>query len=210
MLQLPDVTLIAFGSTNIEGMKRALTYSQKGITFGAAKLIEYPCANIDDWSKNIVFHLGEFVETPFALLVHPDGFVVNPSSWRPDFMQYDYIGAPWPEPIDSFSYRDKYGIIQRVGNSVSIRSKKLLDLPQKLGMEWRPFHGYWNEDGYISVNMRHVFEREGCRFAPLEVAKWFSRERDIPENKDVDKPFCFHMPDVPSLRGRNKEFEHLL
>lgn len=192
MLELPTVTLIAFGTTNLSGMARALNFSQRGIRFGAVKMItEISCPNIDEWNRNIVFRLGEFVETDFALLIHPDGFVVHPESWRDEFLNYDYIGAPWPMPTDDFSYRDKYGIIQRVGNSISLRSKKLLDLPSQIGMKWQSYHGFYNEDGYICVNNRHIFEDFGCKFAPVEVAAKFGREVPIPEN-EILNPFVFH------------------
>ncbi len=55
---------------------------------------------------------------------------------KDDFLNYDYIGAPYPLPQDNFSYRDIDGNLIRVGNSVSLRSKKLLDLPIQLDLEW--------------------------------------------------------------------------
>ena len=73
------------------------------------------------------------------MLIHDDGFVVNPDSWQDDFLNYDYIGAPYPLPQDNFSYRDIDGNLIRVGNSVSLRSKKLLDLPIQLDLEWKAF-----------------------------------------------------------------------
>lgn len=191
MLKLPSITLVAFGSTNIEGMKRALKYSSQDIQWGDVRLITQPCDGIDEWNRAVVFDLGSYIDTPYALLIHPDGFVVNPKSWMPEFLGYDYIGAPWPLPTDDYSYRDINGTIQRVGNSVSLRSKKLLDLPKKLNMEWRSFHGNTNEDGYICVNMRHLFEQAGCKFAPLEIAKYFSHETMIPEIEGI-QPFAFH------------------
>lgn len=193
MLNLPNVTLVAFGSTNIEGMQHALAYSQLGVKYGAVKLItDVPCRSIEEWNKNVVFKLGRYIDTEFALLVHPDGFVVEPLAWKDEFLNYDYIGAPWPVPKDMVSYRDKEGNLIRVGNSVSLRSKRLLDAPTDLDMEWRPFHGYTNEDGYICVNMRHKFIEAGCTFAPLELAVHFGREHDIDENKDVRRTFTFH------------------
>lgn len=211
MLQLPDVTLIALTGKNYQAHKRAIKHSTKDIKFGGVKLVwDETIKNIDDWNYKVVFELWKYVETDFALLIHPDGFVVNPESWNNDWLNYDYIGAPWPLPIDDYSYRDINGEIIRVGNSVSLRSKHIMALPDLLGLEWKSFHGNTNEDGYLCVNMRHYLLDEGVNFAPLEVAKWFSRERDIPENADVDKPFCFHMPDLEQHKGRNKEFEHLL
>jgi len=58
-------------------------------------------------------------------------------------------------------------------------------------MEWKPFHGYWHEDGYISVNMRHVFEDNGCRFGTFEQALDFGKEFELPEHKGRDT-FLFH------------------
>lgn len=200
-LHLPQVTLCAFGSEKYrEQQQKALDYSSKDIEFGAVKNIIVPTHTIDEWNKAVVFDLGEHIDTEFALLIHPDGFVVNPEMWRDEFLQYDFIGAPFPLPKDDFSYRDIHGTIQRVGNSVSLRSKKLLDLPKMLRMEWKSFHGFYNEDGYICVNMRHVFEEHGCVFAPLEVAKYFSHETPLPETKGII-PFAFHRH-----QGENKKY----
>ncbi len=201
-IKLPNVTLCCFGSEKYgEQQEKALAYSSRDIEFGAVKNIIVPTNTIDEWNRAVVFDLGDYIDTDFALLIHPDGFVVHPELWNPDWLKYDYIGAPWPLPKDNFSYRDINGTIQRVGNSVSLRSKKLLALPKQLNMEWKSFHSFFNEDGYISVNMRHVFESHGCKFAPLQVAKYFSRENEIPENKEVEKTFVFH-----KHKGRNKKY----
>lgn len=192
MISLPQITLIALTGKDFDAHKRAIDKSCEEIEFGDVKIIwDEKIKNIDDWNRKIVYELGDYVSTPYALLIHADGYVINPELWNTDWLQYDYIGAPFPLPTDNFSYRDIYGKIQRVGNSVSLRSKKLLDLPKKLSMEWKPFHGFHNEDGFISVNMRHVFEEHGCKFAPLDVATHFSKEHEIPENKGL-QTFMFH------------------
>ena len=206
---LKNITLIALGSTNIEGMFRALEYSKRGIEWGAVKLItEIQCKTIDEWNKAIIFDLRKFVDTDFCLLIHPDGFVANPESWKPEFLEYDYIGAPWPLPSDDYSYRTPDGEIERVGNSVSIRSKKILNLPYELEFAWRPYFGNTNEDGFLTCHNRRLFQHYGARFAPIEVAKWFSRELDIPENADVESPFAFHLHDT--MAGRNEKYKTLI
>ncbi len=203
MVKLSNITLCAFGSTNIEGMKKALEVSSRGIEFGAVKLIEHPCNGIDEWNKNVVFELGSYIDTDYALLIHPDGYVVHPECWNNKWLEYDYIGSPWPFPRDYYSYRDINGVIHRVGNSVSLRSKKLLDLPKKIKMGWEAFHGNTNEDGAICVNYRHLFEEAGCIFAPIDEAVHFGREHDIPENENIDKTFLFHQHWSP----RNHKYE---
>ena len=205
MIDLPQVTLCCVTGKNIAAHQLALEYSKRGINFGAVKLLHKESKDIDEWSYGIVYNLGKHIKTEFALLIHDDGFVVNPEMWNPDWLNYDFIGSPFPLPTDSFSYRDVNDKIQRVGNSVSLRSKKLLDLPSKLNMEWKPFFGFYNEDGWISVGNRHIFEEHGCKFAPLEVAKHFGRESEIPENQDVEKPFVFH-----KYAGRNYQYKNLL
>ena len=209
MLNLPNCTLIALGTKNIEGMYNALQQSQKGIKWGAVKLItEIQCNTIDEWNHAIVFELRHFVDTQFCMLVHPDGFVVNPESWKPEFLNYDYIGSPWPLPTDDYSYRTPDGEIVRVGNSVSIRSKDLLELPHALEVAWRPYYGNTNEDGFLTCHNRRLFQHFGARYAPIEVAKWFGRELDIPENADVESPFAFHLHDA--MAGRNEKYKSLM
>lgn len=209
MLNLPNVTLIALGSTNIIGMINALEKSQKGIKWGAIKLItEIQCNTIDQWNRAIVFDLRHFVDTEFCMLVHPDGFVVHPESWKEEFLNYDYIGAPWPLPTDPFSYRTPDGEIVRVGNSVSIRSKALLELPYQMEVAWRSYFGNTHEDGFLTCHNRRIFQHMGARYAPIEVAKYFSRELDIPENEDVEFPFAFHLHDTQP--GRNIRYKNLV
>lgn len=209
IIELPNVTLVAMATRNVEETLQVLVYSCRGVKFGSVKLLSHyspygleanpdiepfrikKMKNINEWSHEIIYHLNDYIETEFALLVHADGFVVNPSSWRAEFLDYDYIGAPWPLPSDDFSYRDIHGNIVRVGNSVSLRSKRLLELPVKLKLQWEPYRGFYNEDGFICVKNKHIYESNGIKFAPLEIAKYFSHEAMIPEVKNI-KPFVFH------------------
>jgi hypothetical protein len=207
MLKLENITLIALTSIKLDKTIKALEYSSKDIKFGAIKLVsdvkpdnlpdsikhEFcpKMSNINEWNYAAIYELPKHVTTEFCILIHDDGFIVNADSWRPEFLDYDYIGAPWPLPNDNFSYRAIDGELIRVGNSVSLRSKKLLDLPNDLELEWKPFHGYYNEDGFIAVNYRHIYKEHGCKYAYIDVAKHFSHETMIPEISGI-LPFAFH------------------
>ena len=167
------ITLVAVTGLyyDVEGHKKAIKKSCEGIEFGAVKIImDNKVKNIDDWNKAIFYDLGNYIQTDYALLIHDNGFVVNPESWNPKWLEYDYCGSPFPLPneLDKVSYRDYNGKVQRVGNSVGLRSKKLLDLPKRLNLEWKSFHGYFNEDGAVSVNYRHIFEANGCKYMSFE------------------------------------------
>ena len=206
-LYIPNLTLIAVATKDLEKTAMALRYSKSEINFGAVKLlahykpwnvgeeIEYsrikPFRNVDDWGKFIIYDLHNYVETDFIMLIHADGFIVNPKLWNADFLNYDYIGSPWPIPKDPISYRDGMGTLYRVGNSVSVRSKKLLQLPSILKLPWEPFNGMYNEDGFLCVKHRKTLEREGVCFAKLDDAKHFAHERMLPETQNL-KPFAFH------------------
>jgi hypothetical protein len=189
-LQLPNVTLICLTNKDFKGHLKAFEESTRDIDFGGAKIIfDFTCNTIDEWNRKIIYELPNYIDTEFALLIHADGYVIRPDLWRDEFLNYSYIGAPWPLPNDDYSYRDSMGNIQRVGNSVSIRSKKLMELIRT--REWKSYYGNTNEDGFICCHHRTWLEASGCSFAPLEVAKHFSKEHEIPENVGLET-FAFH------------------
>lgn len=217
-LQLKNITLIAVTSVNIVQTVKALKYSARSIDFGEVTLVTHKkpiflpsnisfqninrLTDIDMFNYAMVYDLYKYVHTDYAILIHADGFIVNPSAWQDEFLQYDYIGAPWPIPDDNdkISFRDEEGDLYRVGNSVSLRSKRLMELPTKLNMEWKAFHGWYNEDGFICVNKRKEFEKYGCRYADPELAAHFSQERMVNECNGVT-PLCFH-----KWEGENRKY----
>lgn len=192
MLSLPEVTLICLTGKDFGNHKKAIDISTRYIKFGGVKLIwDEKIRSIDDWNYKIIYDLWKYIDTSHALLIHADGYVINPNLWKDEWLDLDYIGAPWPLPQDDFSYRTPKGELIRVGNSVSLRSRKLMALPSKLGLEWRSYHGNTNEDGFLCVHHRETLEEYGCKFATLDVAKHFSKEHEIPENIDLPT-FAFH------------------
>lgn len=190
MITLKDITLIALTNKDWEGHKRAIDESCKAIQFGAVKLIwDEGIKDINDWNYKIIHDLPDYVHTSHALLIHADGYVINPELWDNEWLKLDYIGSPWPFPRDYYSYRDENGDIQRVGNSVSLRSKKLMKLVRT--REWKSYYGNTNEDGFICCHNRKWLESQGCKFATFEQALKFGKEHELPENKDL-KTFLFH------------------
>lgn len=192
MLKLPNVTLIALTNQDFKGHLEAFEKSTKEIEWGDAKIIfDFKSNSIDKWNRKIIYELHNYIQTDFAMLIHADGYVINPHFWQDSFLDYDYIGAPWPLPQDDYSYRTPKGELVRVGNSVSIRSKKILELPSQLNLEWKSYYGNTNEDGFLTCHNRDILIENGCKFAPLDVAKHFSKEIEIPENVGLET-FAFH------------------
>lgn len=192
MLELPQITLAALigAGYKTEEHIQAIKKSRERIKFGAVKLIQLPgVKNIDTWNKAVIYELPKHIDTEFCIFIHHDGWIINPEVWTNDWLNYDFIGAPWPLPQDDYSYRDEAGELVRVGNSVSLRSKKLMRLVAM--RKWQFYYGNCNEDGFIACHNRKWLEQQGCKFAPLEVAKYFSKEHELPENKNI-KTFAFH------------------
>ena len=206
-LHLDEVSIVCVATTDVEKAAMALRYSMLDINFKKALLLSTynpwnlgekidfirinKFNNVDDWGKFIIYDLVEYIETKYILLIHPDGFVVNPNLWDDQFLNYDYIGSPWPKPKDNFSYRTSDGDIIRVGNSVSIRSKKILGLPKKLNLEWKSYYGNYNEDGFLCVHNRKTLQNNGIKFADKEIAYSFGIEIPLPEFNSY-KSFTFH------------------
>lgn len=195
MLELRNVTLVAVTDLAISDHAKALSRSSEGIKWGDIKLLTPELGSIDAWNHYIIYELHKHISTDFCMLIHSDGYVRSPERWQDSFLDYDYIGAPWPLPTDSYSYLSPDGTLVRVGNSVSLRSKKILELPSKLGLEWKSYYGNTNEDGFLCVHNRQTLIEHGVAFAPLDVAKYFSKEHDIPENQGIET-FAFHTVDV--------------
>jgi hypothetical protein len=220
-IPLKNVSLVAVASTHHNATIKALKYSSRFIEFGKilffSEINPYPRKkffkyvktekfnNISEWGKFIVFDLHKYISTPYIILIHADGFIVNPKKWTNKFLDFDYIGAPWPSPEDRVTFRDGQGKLIRVGNSVSLRSKKILELPTKLNLKWDNFLlNIPHEDGFLCVQHGSLLEKNGIKFAPLEVAAIFSREYPIPENKNVE-PFLFH-----KWVGENKQYPNFI
>ena len=100
-LQLPNVTLAAMTSVKVKETIKALEYSMKGIDFGEVvfvshrkplfmpkgitykKIKKLKC--IDDFNYNMIYEMHKYINTDFMILVHYDGFIVNPEMWRDEF-----------------------------------------------------------------------------------------------------------------------------
>jgi len=127
-----------------------------------------------------------------VLLVQHDGFVLNPDSWEDEFLQYDYIGAPWlvaDWSVTRFNFPEKLLGTQVVGNGgFSLRSKKFLNASTRLAQEGI-IKKFDPEDVALCVWHKDAMEAAGARFAPPKIAARFSFEgHDDP----YAKQFGFH------------------
>lgn len=112
-------------------------------------------------------HFWAMLRTQYVLIFQLDSVLCAMSPWKVhDFLEYDYIGAPW---IDRFNGMD-------VGNGgLSLRKvKTMIHIIKTFPLEGR----YENEDIYFAQGVYHLAQ-EGkypVRIPPMHVASKFSYE----------------------------------
>jgi len=207
MKSLKDVTLYALTSIEIDAAIHAIMKSSEKLEFGAIKLLsdkepdnlpdkikwEYvpKMSNIDHFNYYMFLETGKHIETSHALHVHHHAWVINSEMWDDEWLQYDYIGAPWKVIENTYIGND--GTVARVGNDgFSLKSKKLLDIPKQNNFHLRSEQGYFNVDGQCCCYWRKEMLELGIKYASVEVAAKFSYENEVPENQNDLVPFGFH------------------
>jgi hypothetical protein len=124
----------------------------------------------------------------YALAVHEDGFPINPSMWSDEFLEYDYIGAPWdPAQCGGWPLGSGWGTELLVGNGgFCLQSARMLKLCLQMPLT-AEIHSTAS-DVYVCRLQRKWFEEAGAKFAPPEVALRFATEQT---NQDSNS-FGFH------------------
>ena len=201
-LALPAVTLCAATSVNVAATVRALQVCLDQVDF--ADCLLFTDASLDQldprirvveidrltsaeaYSQFILRELPEFVRTSHCLIVQWDGFVLDPARWDEAFLDYDYLGASWPQ----------FGDAHDVGNGgFSLRSRKLLEACRD--PRFRAAHP---EDLAICRLNRDLLEKEhGIRFADRATADRFAFERAAPRVPAFGFHGIFNL--IPALGG---------
>ncbi len=207
MLSLPQVTLIGIDCLNIDRLILAADISTTDISFGAVKLLSScpsadsrvvniePINSIEAYSEFCLTRLHEYVDTPYALVIQHDGFILNPSAWQEVFLNYDYIGAPiligeWAKEKHDVNDSNIGSLV--VGNGgFSLRSHKLMKLTSDLVARGEVMLGD-PEDWLMAYTYRERMEEEGICFAPVSVAEVFSFEGRSLKYYQYQNSFGFH------------------
>ena len=208
MKELPQVTLLAVdGTSNPTATEHALARANAEMRFGRVLLlapvkpatrpdlwercqwIEIPPLSLKGYNQFCLADLHTHVETSHALTIQSDSFIVNRDAWEDGWLEYDYIGAPWPPGHSGTEYR--------VGNSgFCLRSKRLLEATAALPNDryvWRGKVRESSRDDVITcVMFRPQLESLGLKFAPVDVAARFSWESPTPEAPVLDGQFGTH------------------
>lgn len=216
MIKSQKITFVTVNCVNPEDGIKALNYSRRSIAWKHApaiiftheditieniRVIKIEKLNSVDQYNDFILRLGDYINSEFVILVQDDGFVLNPDQFCPAFLNYDFIGAPWP---DEESWMDMQKLkppatsrVNRVGNGgFSLRSRKFLELSSK----FTSCEGF-GEDTFLCRVKYDYMIGNGIRFAPIDLALKFSYENPIREmgctwrdrvSLDPAKHFGFH------------------
>ena len=125
-----------------------------------------PLKNIAQYNALTLDQLPQWTGCDTTLLIQWDGFVLDGQRWRGDFVDFDYIGAPWPHMAGA------------VGNGgFSLRSRRLLNAVQRLRQDEPQADVDTAEDLQICFKYRAPLQAQGLRFAGTDVAGAFACER---------------------------------
>lgn len=143
--------------------------------------------HINDYNKFCLTRLNEYINADFCMILQNDGYIINPECWENNFLNFDYIGAPWPNK----------DFKNRVGNGgFSLRSKKFMQTCETLFKEYPNIlmkyeHPDYLHEDFLACNIYYdEMINMGIKFADIETASKFSVEHIIPEVKQ--KTFGFH------------------
>lgn len=206
---MKNITVVSISDIKIDETVKALQISTKSIKacksilfsslrikkgYGINQIKIKPINNLQDYSNFIIYELHKYISTSHVLITQWDGFVINKSKWSDDFLNYDYIGAPFIPRDNDYSYsRNKKGKFYCIGNGgFSLRSKRLLEAPTLLELKDNSKLTNNHEDGFFSVLHRDILEDKGFTWAPYNIAKNFSIESPLDLNDFRELAFGFH------------------
>jgi hypothetical protein len=207
-IKLKSVTLLGIDCLDLERIKQTIEICLKHFEFAEVKILTSlptsdssnifkinPIKSTEEYSAFIINELHKYVDTTHVLIVQYDGFILNPNAWTNEFLEYDYIGAPWlvaDWSVDKYDFPVELLGKYVVGNGgFSLRSKKLLSLTAQLSKRGE-IKKYHPEDTAICVYYRESMEKQGIKFAPINLAKQFSFEGENLNNYAWDAQFGFH------------------
>jgi hypothetical protein len=190
-LQLPDVSLVMMDTTCPELAMLAVQDSTRGIDFGDVVIFSNnnisapgqrwveakPWASHLEYNEYFWYEVPNHLTTSHAIFIQWDSWIVNTLQWTDDYLQYDYVGAPW-------WYEDGFN----VGNGCGLRSLRLM---RHLAARKQAYPLIMKEEDHLLSRVyRMPLEKQGFRWAPCPLASRFAFECTRPA---VDSQhFMFH------------------
>lgn len=192
MLNLDNVTLLGVDCVNINDLITATEHCKRDINFASIKLLTHFPSNhphivsiekvksAQEYNYFCIKKMADYFDTDFVLNIEWDGYVLDASKWSDDFLNYDYVGAPWEW------YKDDY----KIGNGgFSLRSKRLQEILKNDSFISKTLP----EDEAIGRTYRkYLEEKYNIKYAPIEVARQFSQESAYTRDRFWKGSFGWH------------------
>jgi len=194
MLKLPDVTLVLIETREHDLAQLAIEDCERHVEFGDVlvftdrpaqfmradrRVLHVPdWPNKLGWSRHFWQDVAPHMRTSHALCIQWDSWVVAPDMWRDEFLEYDFIGAPW-------WYRDGLN----VGNGgFCLRSTRLMRFLRKHRAQFPCITDL--DDDLLCRKYRPTLQSAGFEWAPEGLALDFSFECVRPDPSA--RHFGFH------------------
>lgn len=180
MLNLNRVDLVIIDCVNPDKAVATLKICTEKINFANVKiltnhdlpdckfeLIKIAEINTIEQYSDFCLKLTKYFTNEYLLLVQNDGFIINPELWDDDFLNFDYIGAPWNSTCVPG---------HRIGNGgFSLRSKKFLEFSATFDST-----SGVPEDNFLCIHNYQNALDYGILFPPLKLASLFAYEYHNP------------------------------
>ena len=158
--------------------------------------------SIKEYNSFLLNTVPFFVEEDYICIFQWDGYPINPSRFSEAFLDFDYIGAPWPHLREGKQIVGNGGFSIRSNRLMQFISDNRIELEQKTTI-YRQMAD--PEDVYICITLHGILNQNGFTFAPVELASQFSFEAPPSENT-----FGFHGAfNLPYLYPEDYLLKHL-
>jgi len=202
MKDLSNIDLVAIDCARPFEALKALEYCNRFFKFNKSILFTdqvfshsfIQCHKIEKLSwqgySEFILRLNNYTNADYVMMIHEDGHIVNPHLWTDEFLNYDYIGAPWPNTHSWLTQPHMNRVLphlyrtfprNRVGNGgFSIRSKKFL----QFSSQFENCDGF-GEDNFLCCVKYDDAIQYGIKYAPFELAQRFSYENSCTDSDVV-------------------------
>lgn len=196
-LQLPTTTLLIVDCLDVNRAIKVLEHCKSKVDFGAVKLLTHiptnyehrvrikPLNTLIAYSIFMLKKVHEFIDTQNLMVVQRDGWILNPESFNPEWLELDFIGGLYIQ-------YDKVG-----SGGFSLRSKKIMQDVSGTIPDWD-----WTQKGADEIQRGLSFYEDGelClspfsenyKIATLEQAADFSQAGNRNPLYFRKRPFGWH------------------
>jgi hypothetical protein len=198
VLNLPDVTLVVAETRCHELMRLTLTDMALKVKFGGIiihtdkpELIGIPAPaeyiKVPDWPNKIeqgyfyYMDAGCAAKTSHVLQIEWDAGIRDVNSWTDEFLDYDYIGAPW---VWAKNQRHSVG-----NGGFVLLSKRMCEHVHNNRGTFR----IATDVAYAQANRIRLEQEIGAKWAPQDLAYRFAYEHGYEPHRSQSKPsFGYH------------------